>query len=226
MFSPNRKECRRMRKMMIMLLIQLGMLPVFAHHASSRLNVRSIDGSQIAVKLQSRWYESYDNVVRVDALPPGDHRIRIFKFIWSDYDCRNIRQLAYDGYVYIPRNTKVVAKLDYYNRMHVKEVPLNVSRVSREIVPMDHYQFVDLVHAVQTARFERDRLIIARSALSRNFVTSQQTLELMELMNFENSRVKVAKRAYERTVDPENFHIVYQAFHFGSSIRELERFYQ
>jgi len=49
-------------------------------------------------------------------------------------------------------------------------------------------------------------------------------MELLSMFNHESNRLDLAKSAYNNTVDPENFFIVNEAFHFSSSIRELNRF--
>lgn len=83
--------------------------------------------------------------------------------------------------------------------------------------------FQDLSLRMRNARFENDRLLIAKE-YARNFpITSAQTADIMRMFSFESSRLHFARFAHRHVVDPQNYYIVYDAFSFSSSRHQLRR---
>ena len=89
---------------------------------------------------------------------------------------------------------------------------------------MSEYSFEMLKETMISLSFDSKRLEIAKSAISGNFLFSEQVLELMELLTFESHRLELAKFAYTSTVDRENYFVVHKAFVFGSSIAALNHY--
>ena len=77
---------------------------------------------------------------------------------------------------------------------------------------------------VQNASFESEKQAIAKQFVQTNGSTSRQVLEFARAMDFESSRLKFAKYAYDHTFDPENYYLVNQAFDFSSSTTALNRY--
>lgn len=72
--------------------------------------------------------------------------------------------------------------------------------------------------------FENTRLSSAKQIIDRNYFTSRQVKELMLLFTFENNRLDIAKSAYSKTVDRENYFIVNDGLSMTSNKEELNRF--
>lgn len=72
--------------------------------------------------------------------------------------------------------------------------------------------------------FDSDKRTIVKQYLRDNNITSQGVLKIIRALDFENSRLTIAKLAYQNTVDPENYFIVNQGFQFSSSSRALSRY--
>lgn len=92
------------------------------------------------------------------------------------------------------------------------------------VYPMNQQMFGQALMQMQSQGFDSNRLMIAMQILSVNMVTSNQVAQLMNMLSFENSRLELAKFAFRRVIDPQNFFIVNNAFSFGSSATELSRF--
>lgn len=89
---------------------------------------------------------------------------------------------------------------------------------------MSYNNFLNLKSIVANAAFDSSKMNIAQQALSKNYVSSNQVAQLMELFDFENNRLKFAKMAYSKTIDKQNFYIVNSVFDFNSSITELTNY--
>lgn len=81
--------------------------------------------------------------------------------------------------------------------------------------------FNQLKYAVMSANFDHTRLQIAKQGIAANYTTSAQVLELMQCLDFESNRLKLAKFAYPYTVDQQNYFIVNNGFDFNSSVSSL-----
>jgi hypothetical protein len=73
------------------------------------------------------------------------------------------------------------------------------------------------------ARFADTRIRIAQQIIRSNPVTAQQVYEVMTVMHFESSRLRIARFAYRHVVNPNEYYVVNDAFRFESSIRKLDR---
>ncbi|CAN5300529.1 hypothetical protein BH09BAC1_BH09BAC1_19920 [soil metagenome] len=92
------------------------------------------------------------------------------------------------------------------------------------IYPMHEGEFTNLMGVINNRPFDSTKRQLAAQALSSNYFTSGQILRMLQLFSFESSRLEVAKLAYSRTVDPERFYIVFDAFTFDSSVRNLSNY--
>lgn len=81
-----------------------------------------------------------------------------------------------------------------------------------------------LINDLEQACFEEDRLLMAKRRIRHAHLESRHVRMILETLWFECSRVELAKFAFDRVADPENFYLVYDAFDFNSSINELDEF--
>ncbi len=89
---------------------------------------------------------------------------------------------------------------------------------------MSQRDFDNLQYQIQRSSFDKDRLQIARQGIRAKGVTSAQVRDLMALLTFESHRLKLAKFAFQFTVDLENYYLVNNALTFKGSRRELRKF--
>lgn len=92
-------------------------------------------------------------------------------------------------------------------------------------MPMDMNTFSALKQSIANASFESTRLDIARSVIAKQYITSSQLRELLQLFTFESSKVEFAKFAYPQVIDRQNIFTIYDVFRFNSSISELSNFF-
>ena len=72
--------------------------------------------------------------------------------------------------------------------------------------------------------FENSRMTTVKQIIDKNNFTSQQVKELVLLFTFENNRLEIAKYAYAKTVDKEDYFIVNEAFTFNSNKEKLSEY--
>lgn len=92
------------------------------------------------------------------------------------------------------------------------------------VLGMPEADFNALKESIKTKSFESSKATLAAQALQSNKMTSRQIAELVALMDYESTRLELAKRAYAKAVDRNNYYLVNNAFDYESSITELAEY--
>jgi len=90
--------------------------------------------------------------------------------------------------------------------------------------PMSEQDIVGAKNSISSRSFEDTKLTVAKKIASSRCMLSSQVKEIMDLFSFEASKLEFAKYAYDFVYDIDNFHVVYDAFSFSSSIDDLDKF--
>ena len=81
-----------------------------------------------------------------------------------------------------------------------------------------------LKSAVQRTAFDDDRMALVQAALGRANIMTDDVRDLMRLLSFDNNRLRLAKRLYDRTCDKRNYYLLASAFDFPSNSREFQQY--
>lgn len=92
--------------------------------------------------------------------------------------------------------------------------------------PMNASNFNAAKKTVSESSFDDTKLSTAKSIVSNNCVSSDQIVQLCQLMSFEESKLDFAKFAHPFCTDPNNYFKVNNVFNFSSSKEELSEFTQ
>jgi len=84
--------------------------------------------------------------------------------------------------------------------------------------------FGDLKSSIGSKSFESTKLEVMKQAIDINYLSVEQVKELLLLLDFESSRIEIAKYAYDKTCDKKNYFIINDVFSFESSISDLESY--
>jgi hypothetical protein len=90
--------------------------------------------------------------------------------------------------------------------------------------PMDQGTFSSAQSTINGQSFESNKLQVAKQVLGSNCMTSAQVAQIMQVFDFEDTRLQFAKFAYGRTFDIGNYFVVNNAFDFSSSVDELNAY--
>lgn len=89
---------------------------------------------------------------------------------------------------------------------------------------MSAADFSALKNSVNAQSFDSSKLTIAKQGIASNNLTAAQVKELLGLFTFESSKLEIAKAAYGKTIDRNNYYQVNDAFTFSSSVDELSTY--
>ena len=90
--------------------------------------------------------------------------------------------------------------------------------------PMSRADFEAAKRSIASKDFSDSKLKLAKQIINTNCLLSTQVMQLMELFDFENDKLDLAKYAYGYTLDIGNYYRVNDAFEFESSIDELDNY--
>lgn len=166
--------------------------------------------------------------LRIRNVRNGNNRIKIFKRTYQATR-RNpnafVDRLVFNGFVQVPRNSKVFTQLHRGNLITQRVVrKRNTNRARAVRVGMRPHNFNALKQTVLNEGFDNNRLRILKVAARNNRMTSRQIHELMLLLSFDNNRLKFAKIAYQNCADKQNYFIVSNGLAFNSNRKKLLKF--
>ncbi|WP_324673748.1 DUF4476 domain-containing protein [Hymenobacter sp. GOD-10R] len=81
-----------------------------------------------------------------------------------------------------------------------------------------------LVQFLQKKSFDDNKLPVIKQALGESLIQSADLARLLRTLSFESNRLDLAKYAYARVADRQNFYQVYDALQYSASSRELQDF--
>ena len=188
----------------------------------------------------------------IDNLRPGYHTIKVYKKRgrngWDIFGSnKNRDKVLYSNSMYIKSRTFVDVMINRFGRAFVDERRIdNNGRWDDDRYDDDRYDddydhnnddwnngngnvirdrdFTAAKEQIKKEWFENTRLTIAKQIIDANNFRSSQVKEIVNLFTFENNKLEIAKYAYRKTVDKQNYFQVNDAFTFSSSKDELARF--
>ncbi|MCB9336368.1 MAG: DUF4476 domain-containing protein [Flavobacteriales bacterium] len=104
------------------------------------------------------------------------------------------------------------------------ELPGYDGAIGCDGLPMTDTDFAKAKQSIEAKDFSESRLTLAKQIANSNCLRAEQVKQIMELFDFENTKLEFAKYAYSRTYDIGNYYQVNDAFDFESSVDELNEY--
>lgn len=220
------------------------------HQPHSILNLRLNDNAPFKVFVDGKPYSKRVTRVRISDLTPTRHYLQVYRVgYYAGYETLDNAFRGYisiqpcsESFVTVVTEEnrlqfdKVIAmeNPNWGNRHDKKDVcfypkPGRNNNSICEVIqlqpvgpqPIDPASFGQLRHTISVATFENTKLTIFKQALLHHYFTAAQVRELMCLFTFESYKLDVAKLAYPKTLDPQNYYLINNEFTFSSSVDDL-----
>lgn len=214
----------------------------------SKLSISSTGNADIRVMIDGKKYTASNNMVMVNNLKNGNHSVKVFR-LQNDRNRNQANnrnpayQLVYSGNVFVKPQYHLDIMINRFGKAFVDEQLISggynddddddwgvdnndqyYDRYSRRA--MEKAAFDQLKQSLRKENFDDTRLRVARQVVSSNFFTAAQVKELVSLFSFEDSRLEMAKYAYDNTIDKGNYFMVGEAFNFSSTKESLMNYIQ
>jgi Domain of unknown function (DUF4476) len=89
---------------------------------------------------------------------------------------------------------------------------------------MSYKEFEALKARIRQNTFDKKRVETAKTLTRQSVLTSNQIVEIVQLITSDNNRLEFAKFAYDYVSDRENYEIVVETMAFDSSKKDLQRY--
>ena len=239
-----------MKRLITLTLVIFSVLGASAQFGQSVLNIRLNNNAPMRVVIDGREAGPMTSAAHITNLNSGQHFLQVYTANrnWGHGNGHHHdRVIAYNGYIVLTGNAESwvtvfpeMQKVKFDNVVAFAPPVVNPGKIRlqeqcNEFVnhapvapvrpigplPMNPQAFESLKQTINNAGFENTRLSIFKQALAYNNFTTRQVRELMGLFWYESSKLEVAKLAYPKTLDQNNYYLVNNEFSFSGSVDEL-----
>lgn len=242
-----------MKKIFTLIAFALTVFMAQAARNDGKLTITHLGYQDIVIEVDGRTYNTNENYVSIDNIAPGNHTVKLYALMGSGNGGgiqRTSRQLLYSGKVRIKPQYHVDIVVNRFGKALVDEMVMD-NRYDREYAdnnnrgndrgdgygrggrdrgrgdryqPMNGTAFADMLTLLQRERIDNTRMVLTKQIADQQYFTTSQVKQLLQLYAFESSRLEIAKYLYPKTVDSENYFLVYDVFTFGSTKENLADF--
>ena len=227
-----------MKTFFTLLVSSLFSLAAFAYDGS-KLSISTVTKNlDLKVEVDGRKVMMNENTVTLSNMNEGYHTVKIFREKRkTGFGFGNKLEIIYNSSVYVKRGFhtditvnrfgKVLTderRIDRNDEWYTDDDQSNGQWDNGYNNAISAREFDQVKESIRKEWLETNRLTSAKFIIDNNNFTSQQVKEMMQLFTFENNKLEIAKYAYRKTVDKQNYYIVNDVFAFSSSKDELARF--
>ena len=240
-----------MKKIFTLLLSSLFSLSLLAFDGS-RLSISTVNNNmKLKIEVDGQRVRLMGNSITLNNLNEGSHNFRIYRAKSGEYVNNSFDQgfeIIYATSIFLSRAYQVDITIngtgkvfmDSYRIDSESECYINDNidygkksgddktygtgnEFSYKNI-MSAGEFRQVTNQIRKEWLDANRMISVKTIIDKNNFTAKQIKELMCLFTFESNRQEVAKYAYRKTQDKENYWKLNDAFTFSSSKDDLARF--
>jgi len=229
-----------MKNLIASILICCVSLFSYAQNTST-LQLKIWDTTPFYIVLDQVEYPQPSNEIVIQQIIAGRHSLQVMRL---NNGLNRAPEKVYDGFIEVQPNVDIFAKITAFNMINISTAVKSnyvisvhqyisgnqntvvVQEIREPAVPqaMKPEDFTVLKTTLTNASFENSKLSVAKQAINSNNFSSYQIYEMMLLFDFESSRLEIAKAAYLKTIDKQNYFMVQQALDFSSSKTNLTEY--
>ncbi len=218
----------------------------------SRLSISTTSKTNFRIMLDGSYLNSQQGAhgeIVLNNIRAGYHNLKIYGQVNTydnrSYDSRRNRrvqqQLLYDGNIYVKPQYDVDVTINRFGKAFIDEQRMDDNMYGNgnnenwnnansggwnNNAAMNPRDFMIMKQTIARESFEATRLSIAKQAISGNYFSAQQVMEIMQLFSYENNKLDIAKYTYRFAADKNNYYQVADALGYSVSKEELMRYIQ
>jgi hypothetical protein len=242
-----------MKKIFTLFIASLFSLSLLAFDGT-RLSISSMaTGKELKIEIDGRKFNMKNNAITIGYMGDGYHQVKIFrdsKKNGNGYGNGRRDEIVYNGSIILKRGFHTDITINRFGKILIDE--RRIDRNDEWYQEEDEYydtddhgygngnnnggwnggygnvmqarEFETLKESLRKEWFESNRLQSVKFIIDKNNFTTRQVKELMLLFTFENNKLEIAKYAYSKTVDKQNYYQLNEVLAFNSSKEELAKF--
>ncbi|HEX2608511.1 MAG TPA: DUF4476 domain-containing protein [Flavisolibacter sp.] len=242
-----------MKTIFTLLLASIFTTSAFAY-GEGRLTVTLAANKNLQLVIDGRAYQTAETTLLLDNIQPGNHTIQVYKSgkYMNGRNGRNNKRndLLYTTTIYMKPSYHVDVMINRFGKALIDEKALsdrngrwddedwnssdngnygnggygNGGYGNGYNQAMNNYDFDQLVSHIKAQVFSSGKLNTAKDVISRNYFSTAQVRQLMQLFTADSDKLEIAKIAYRYTVDQKNYYILGDIFTFQSTKDELDQY--
>jgi len=241
-----------MKKIFTLAIVSLFSMSLMAFDGTRLSISTTTTGKELKFEIDGRQFSMKNNSITVGYMAEGYHQVKIFRESRKNgFGFGRREEVVYKGSVYLKRGFHTDITVNRFGKVLVDErrIDRNDDWYQEEDEYYDDHngydngqgnnnggwnngygnvmrgnEFESVKESLRKEWFEANRLKSAKFIIDKNNFTTQQVKELMLLFTFENNKLEIAKYAYNKTVDKQNYFQVNEVLTFNSSKEELAKF--
>ncbi len=230
-----------MKKILLLTILAAAALNTQAQNSPKLpgvIRIRLDDERPIVVSIDNRRYDKPGRRITLDQVRAGRHEISVYRYTDNGNGNQSAKaKLVYSGSLKVKSDHLYDIIVTPFSGMDVEE-KCCVSERNNQQPPtspkpsgpaydnriMEAAAFQTLRDNLRNQITDSGRMDLVKAALNNNRINTEQAKALIMDLNFDSSRVDLAKWMYPKVVDPKNYWQLNDAFSFQSSKDELNNF--
>ena len=207
----------------------LGQNVILRFETASNKNYEvKIDGrSYYSNTLTTETSNNRQKSITLTDLKPGNHIIDVYGIdAGTQVESNNSGTAIYSNTFQLRDGYDMAIAIRRNDQVTFTEKINSNKKASRGQEAMSETEFIKLLASMRAKWSQSARLTTAKSAVNTkaNYFTTEQVGQLITLITAENQKVELAKLAYPKAIDPDNYSEIYTLFNSQVSKDELQRF--
>lgn len=214
-----------MKKIFTLFLLACSSLLIQAQPIEGVISFTNLSRQDIMIEVDGKQYTDCGPAMTIRNLSHGMYKVKVYgrKFQRGN----NKRPLLYDHSVWVKSRLFVDVIINRFGRVFVDEREISGrwpddgdddKPVSRA---MNDQLFLAFIETISKENFDSGRMPIAKQVIDQNYFTAEQVKQLLPLFTFEDNKLEMAMNLYGRTVDQQNYFVVYSTFNFSTTKDKL-----
>jgi hypothetical protein len=185
----------------------------------------------VQIWIDQNWIGNFSQNYEAQ-LPAGRHAISI-RIAQSRRGSQVIYRDIFNGFILIKPNSQLLGNcVNFKLPIQFSEIPLynsfeysySSNYPQQNHCQQDNQSFQYFLQSVQSCWFDSEKSALIEHYISSNQLSSGEIYQLLAELDYESSRLQMAKMAYAHCYDPQNYYSIFNLFSFGSSKVELSKF--
>jgi len=212
-----------MKKIFTLFLLGCSTLFARAQAIEGVISFTNLSHKDILIEVDGKQYADCGPAMTIRNLSHGLYKIKVYgrKFQRGN----NKRPILYDNTVWVKSRVFFDIIINRFGRIFVDEQEIRGRWPDDDDQPvsraMDDQSFQIFFQTIKKENFDSAKMPMAKQVIDLNYFTAEQVKQLLPLFDFEDNKLDMAKYVYGRTIDRQNYFIVYSVFNFNSSKEKL-----
>jgi hypothetical protein len=187
------------------------------------ISFTNLSRQDILIEVDGKQYADCGPAMTIRNLSHGLYKVKVYGKRFQRGN--NKRPLLYDNTVWVKSRLYVDIIVNRFGRVFIDEREINGRWPDEDDPPviraMNDQLFQTFFQTISKENFDTSRMPMAQQVIDQNYFTAEQVKQLLPLFSFESNKLEMAQRLYGRTIDPQNYFIIYDVFDFSSTKDKL-----